>query len=77
MSVYWLITAQDQLQDALAHLGYPSGSLQQHQNDLSTMLQETFAKAGAIIVIERINGYSKTKKNHVLRVEHIDEAGEN
>lgn len=77
MSVFWLIPAQDQLQDALEQSDSSSVDLQQLLAELSAALQETFETASAVIVIERINGYSQgILKNHVLRIEYVDETGE-
>jgi hypothetical protein len=76
MSVYWLIPAQDQLQDALAQSDQRLDSLAQVRDQLSSALEQTFAGARAIMVIERINGYTRGMKNHVLRVEYVDPTGQ-
>jgi len=78
MSVVWLIPAQDQLQNALAQSNNCPGGLKALLEQLSETLRETFqdANAQAIIVVERINGYSRVMKKQVLRVEYVDQAGE-
>lgn len=76
MSVFWLIPAQDQLQDVLAQSSTSPDELPLSQDELTDLLEKTFDEASAIIVVERINGYSRSAKNHVLRVEYIDKNGE-
>ena len=75
--VTWLIAARDQLENAFSQAGLLLGKSKEEQAEyvreerdrLDTLLRGTFKGAEAIIVLERLVGFSNRSHCHALRVE--------
>lgn len=73
MTVYWLIPAQDALQNSLGRGNLQPGAYQARLDELSRLLQETFPDAQAVIVVDCLQGYSPHTDRQVLRVEAVEQ----
>jgi hypothetical protein len=75
--VIWLIAAHDQLENALHQAGEFVGKseadqerlLKSEMDRLDDLLRRTFEDAQAIVVLDRLGGFSCRSDRHVLRVE--------
>jgi len=73
MPVYWLIEAQDSLQDSLGPGNLVRGEYEAQVEGLSGLLEGTFPDAEAVLVTGCLQGYSSDPRKHALRVEVIRE----
>lgn len=68
-TVIWLIQAQDDWQNALGGADLSAAEIVALRLELEDLLRQTFSDARAIVIVERLSGYSRKAKQHVLRVE--------
>lgn len=73
MSVYWLIPAQDALQNALGAGNLRPGAYAAEVAAVSRLLEETFPRAEAVLVLQCLQGYSVHSPKRVLRVEAVED----
>ncbi len=73
MTVYWLIPAQDALQNSLGKGNLQPDAYQARLDELSGLLRETFPDAQAVMVVDCLHGYSADSGRQVLRVEAVEQ----
>jgi hypothetical protein len=69
MPVIWLTPVQDRVQETLGAVGTASDALPALLERLSQQVGATFPRSQAIVVVNRLEGYSSDPAKHVLRVE--------
>ena len=73
MPVIWLIQVQDAMQELLGTSGSEPGVFPALLDRIGGLLQATFPDAEAIVVVDRLDGYSRGAAKHVLRVQVIEQ----
>ncbi len=69
--VHWLIASLDRLQESLGQLGRDPRGLERLRGEMARKLEATFPEAEAVIVVDRLAGYSSDSGRHVFRVEVV------
>ena len=71
MPVFWLIKAQDALQNSLGAANLQAGAYEARIQDLSLPLEATFPESDAVLVVECLQGYSTNPGKQVFRIESV------
>lgn len=73
MPVYWLIQAQDALQNSLGEANLQPGAYAAKLGELSRVIEGTFPDAEAILIMDCLQGYSTDSRRQTLRLEAVQD----